>query len=222
MHVNEVVTSPCNHCGHSTNHLVVAVRHFEEWVGEEEGDGGVTLDLEYEYAMLECGGCQGISLRLDEMLDGTLFSTTFYPPRIARNKPAWSIDLPIQVQSLMTEIYAALANDSRKLAVMGSRTILDIVMTQKLGRGGTFQSRLEALEAKGFIGRANREVLRTALDARSATARTPYAPPSDIVNEIMDIIENLLQAVYIVPRSLMKIKRTTPRRAVRKVRKTKR
>jgi hypothetical protein len=220
MHVNEIVISPCNRCGHPTKHLVVAVRHFEAWFEEEELEGGAPPDLEYEYAMLECGGCQSISLRVDEMLGGTLFSTNFYPPRVAREKPAWSRDLPIQIQSLLTEIYAALADDSRKLAVMGARAILDIVMTQKVGRLGTFQRRLKALEAKGYIGRANREILRASLDARGTAAQKAYAPTSDIVNEIMDIIENLLHAIYIVPKSLKKIKRSTPRRAVRKIRKT--
>lgn len=219
MHVNEVVASPCNNCGHPTNHLVVAARHFEAWFGEE-GNGGLRPDLEYDYAMLECGGCQSISLRVDEILDGTLFSTNFYPPRVQRKKPAWSRDVPIQLQSLITEVYAALADDSRKLAVMGARTILDIVMTQKVGRLGTFQSRLEALEAKGFIGKANREILRATLDARSASAQRAYAPTSDIVNKIMDIIENLLQAVYILPKSLKKIRRGTPQRTVHKIRKT--
>ena len=222
MQVNEIVTSPCNRCGHPTKHLVVAVRHFEAWFGEEEGERGLPPppSLAYEYTMLECGGCQSISLRVDEILDGTLFSTNFYPPRVGRYKPAWSRDLPIQLQSMLTEIYAALADDSRKLAVMGARAILDIVMTEKVGRLGTFQSRLQALEAKGFIGRANREILWAALEARSTAAHRPYAPTSEIVNEIMDIIENLLQAVYIFPESLKKIKRSTLRRAVRKIRKT--
>ena len=220
MQVNEVVTSPCNSCGHPTKHLVVAVRHFDAWFEQEKLERGAPPDAEYEYAMLECGGCQGISLRVDELLGGALFSTTFYPPRVQRRKPAWSRHLPIQLQSLITEIYAALADDSRKLAVMGARSILDIVMTQKVGRLRTFQSRLKALEAKGFIGKANREILRAALETRSAAAQRAYAPTSDIVNEIMDIIENLLQAVYISPKSLKKIKRSTPRRAVRKTRKT--
>lgn len=220
MQVNEVVTSPCNSCGHPTDHLVVAVRHLQAWFEREALEGGAPPNLEYEYAMLECGGCQSISLRVDELLDGALFSTTFYPPRVQRKKPAWSSDLPIQLQSLMTEVYAALADDSRKLAVLGARTILDIVMTQKVGRLRTFQSRLKALEAKGLIGRANREILRAALEARSAAAQRAYAPSSDIVNEVMDIIENLLQAVYIFPESLRKIKRSTPRRAVGKIRKT--
>ncbi len=220
MHVNEVVTSPCNRCGHPTKHLVVAVRHFEAWFGDEESEGGLTPDLEYQYLMLECGGCQNISLRVDEMLDGTIFSTNFYPPRVAREKPAWSRDLPIQLQSLITEVYAALADDSRKLAVMGARTILDIVMTKKGGRLGSFQSQLKALEAKGFIGRANREILRAALEDRSAVAQRAYAPTSDMVNEIMDIIENLLHAVYIFPKSIKKIKRSTRRRTIRKIRKT--
>jgi hypothetical protein len=220
MHVNEVVTSPCNRCGHPTKHLVVAVRHFEAWFGEEEGEEALSPDLEYRYAMLECGGCQSISLRVDEILDGTLFSTNFYPPRVAREKQAWSRNLPIQLQSLIAEIYASLADDSRKLSVMGARAILDIVMTQEVGRLGTFQNRLKALEAKGFIGKANREILRAAFEARSAAAQSAYAPTSDIVNEIMDIIENLLQAVYIFPESLKQLKRSTPRRAVRKPRKT--
>ena len=219
MQVNEVVTSPCNSCGHPTNHLVVAIRQVEAWFEQEGLEGGAPPDVEYEYAMLECNGCQSISLRVDELLDGALFSSTFYPPRVQRKKPAWSRDLPIQLQSLITEVYAALADDSRKLAVMGARTILDIVMTQKVGRLRTFQSRLKALEAKGFIGKANREILRAALEGRGAAAQRAYAPSSDIVNEVMDIIENLLHAVYIFPKSLKKIKRSTPRRAVRRIRK---
>jgi hypothetical protein len=199
---------------------VVAIRHFAEWFEQKEFEGGTPPDVEYEYAMLECGGCQSISLRVDELLDGALFCTNFYPPRVQRKKPAWSRDLPIQLQSLVTEIYAALADDSRKLAVMGARTILDTVMTQKVGRLGTFQNRLKVLESKGFIGKANREILRAALEARSAAAQRAYAPTSDIVNEIMDIIENLLHAVYILPKSLSKIKSSTPRRAVHKIRKT--
>ncbi len=213
MHVNEEVTSPCNSCGHPTNHLVVAVRHFEAWFEQAELEGGAPPDVEYEYAMLECGGCQSISLRVDELLDGALFSTTFYPPRVQRMKPAWSKDLPIPLQSLLTEIYAALAVDSRKLAVMGARTILDIVTTQKVGRLTTFESRLKALEAKGFIGKANCEILEAVLEARSAAAQRVYAPTSDIVNEVMDIIENLLQAVYILPKSLKKMKRTSALRS---------
>ena len=85
---------------------------------------------------------------------------------------------------------------------------------------GTFQSRLEALEAKGFIGGANREILRAALETRSAAAQRAYAPTSEIVNEIIDIIENLLQAAYIFPKSLKRIKRSTPRRTARKIRQT--
>jgi hypothetical protein len=220
MHINEVVTSPCNRCRYPTKHLVVAVRHSEAWFGEEDAERGLPPDLEYEYAMLECGVCQSISLRVDEMLEGALFSTNFYPPRVAREKPAWSRELPIRLQSLIAEVYAALADDSRKLAVMGARTILDIVMTQKVGRLGTFQSRLEALQAKGIIGKANRQILSAALDVGSGPAHGAYAPTSDIVNEIMDIIENLLQAVYIFPESLKKLKRSTPRRAARKSRKT--
>jgi hypothetical protein len=219
MHVNDVVFSPCNRCGHPTRHLVLAVRHFEAWFAEEEAVAGFPADLEYEYAMLECGGCQNISLRVDETLDGTLFSTNFYPPRVDREKPAWSIDLPIQIQSLITEIYAALADDSRKLAVLGARSILDIVMTQKVGRLGTFKSRLEALQAKGFIGRANRELLGAALDFGSLPAHGAYAPSSDVVNQIMDIIENLLHAIYISTKSLKKIKRSAPRPAVRRSKK---
>lgn len=57
--------------------------------------GDISPDLEYEYAMLECGVCQSISLRVGEMLEGTLFRTNLYPPRVAREKPAWSRVLPL-------------------------------------------------------------------------------------------------------------------------------
>ncbi len=60
--------------------------------------------------------------------------------------------------------------------MMGARTLLDMLMIQKVGDVGTFRKKLEELEKAGFVTRTNVNVLDTALDAGSATAHRGHAP----------------------------------------------
>lgn len=226
MEMNDVARAPCNSCGQTTNHLVVAVRRVDEWMLDEFRDTGHPSDLIHEFAMLECGGCQSISLRVDHYTNNDdigeenfLEGTDYYPPRIDRRQPSWLSELPLQLRQLMDEVYEALGTDSRRLALMGVRTAVEMVMTAKVGSAGTFGNRLQALEAKGLIGKQNAQVLGAVVDAGSAAAHRAYEPSARILSQIMDIVENLLQAVYVLPRSSTTIKKSTPRRARRRLRK---
>jgi len=74
----------------------------------------------------------------------------------------------------MTEIYAALHADSRSLALMGARTLVDMAILDKIGDAGSFQKKLELMEQKGFVARENRQFLSAALDAGNAAAHRGY------------------------------------------------
>jgi hypothetical protein len=58
--------------------------------------------------------------------------------------------------------------------------------------------------------------LESALDVGSAAAHRGYAAKVDEVNIVMDIVENLLQAVYVFPDVARKLKESTPPRPPRK------
>jgi hypothetical protein len=100
--------------------------------------------------------------------------------------------------------------------MMGARTLVDIVILEKVGDVGGFGQKLKELEAAGFVSSKNREVLEAALDAGSAAAHRGYAPKESDVNLVMNIVENLLQAVYVLHDAGEKLRKATPARSTRK------
>lgn len=112
----------------------------------------------------------------------------------------------------MQEIYRSLDADNKRLPMMGARTLVDMLMVDKVGDVGTFDEKLKKLESLGFISLKNRDLLNAALDVGHAAAHRGHAPQSHEVNAVMDIVENLLHAVYILPDMAESLTKTTPQR----------
>ena len=100
--------------------------------------------------------------------------------------------------------------------MMGARTLVDLVIVDKVGDVGTFAEKLKKLESEKYISGKNREVLEAALDAGNAAAHRGYSARPAQVNAVMDIVENLLQAVYVLPSMAQDLKKSTPARPPRK------
>jgi hypothetical protein len=116
----------------------------------------------------------------------------------------------------MDEVYRSLDADNSRLPMMGARTLVDMLMVDKVGDIGTFDEKLKKLEGMGVISPDNREVLSAALDVGHAAAHRGHAPNFDDVNAVMDIVENLLHAVYVLPDVAKGLKQTTPARPAKK------
>jgi hypothetical protein len=100
--------------------------------------------------------------------------------------------------------------------MMGARALLDMVIVEKVGDVGTFADKLKKLESEKYISGKNREVLAAALDIGSAAAHRGHAAKNSQIDAVMDIVENLLQAVYVLPDMAAELKRSTPPRPPRK------
>lgn len=176
-----------------------------------EGVGHINWSDRYE--MLECAGCETVSLRQTHWFsEEPDLEVTHYPPAVSRRMPQWRYKTIYRVADLMGEVYAALHSDSRSLALMGARTIVDLVLVDKVGDEGSFGAKLQKLESQGFIGKQGRLILETALDAGSAAAHRAYKPSTEHLNQVMDIVENLLEAVYVLERAAVEIRKATPQR----------
>jgi Arc/MetJ family transcription regulator len=127
----------------------------------------------------------------------------------------WHHNMPNRIKNLMSEVYAALHNDSRRLALMGARTIVDLLLVDKVGDAGSFAVKLHKLEAQGFIGKQSIVILGAALDAGSAAAHRAYKPTIEHLNQVMDIVENLIQSVYVLDKAATEIRGSTPKRTVK-------
>jgi hypothetical protein len=100
--------------------------------------------------------------------------------------------------------------------MMGARALVDMLIVEKVGDVGTFKQKLDTLAAGEFIGATQVEILDAALDAGSAAAHRGHTPSESEVNAVMDIVENLLNAVYVLPDIAKSLKKTTPPRPSKK------
>lgn len=207
----------CNSCGSETRHSVIAerIQHGSHTIDEELG---IDISWRTRWTMLECCGCETVCLRRaywfsesaeydDEVLD-------FFPPPMSRRLPLWLDELGQEERQLLEEVYVALQADSRRLAMMGARAVVDIVMNRE-GDQGDFGAGLDALEARGLIGTRQREVLKAALDVGHAAAHRGHRPSCEDVETVIDIVENLLQAELLGP-AADDLRTRTPQRASRR------
>lgn len=206
----EIVRIHCNACSRVTRHMVRASHTSVHQ--DEVKDMGPAEERE-TFEILECMGCEELSVR--QTAEHEVYGEAtprFYPAPISRRTPRWKDGLPWSLQAVLTEVYGALQSNSPRLAAMGARTIVDIVLTDKVGDVGSFANKLEALEEKGYVGGKNREFLAVALEAGSAAAHRGISPDEKVLNHVMDIVENLLETVYALEQAANDVRKATPPR----------
>lgn len=210
----------CNACSGETNHFLLTSR-VKSGSQPLDEDAEYHIEWEHKWDLLECCGCEAVILRHKHWFsewDGTL--TEYFPPAISRELPPWLNQLPEDLQALIKETYAALNASSRRLAVMGARTMVDMVMLEKVGDTGGFKQKLNDLVKLGVLSQQNREYLSAALEAGNAAAHRGHAARPDEVDHVMDIVENLLQTVYVLPRASSALRAMIPPRPPRPARAT--
>jgi hypothetical protein len=202
----------CNDCANETKHYV---RFDHKTSDSQDVDGGrYTVEWGSHYVFLECCGCSDVAIRrrdwCSEYERGD-YVETYFPPRVSRRKPPFFDELPVNYRNLLEEIYAALHVDSRRLALMGARTLIDIFISEKVGDQGSFRGGLNALKEKGYMSDAHKEVVESAVNAGSAAAHRGYDPSTKEVTAVMDIVENLVQHSVLSGSADLLRKSTPPR-----------
>ena len=205
----------CNECRRKTDHRLLKTIKGDsgsELIDEE----GSSIWWETTFDLLQCCGCREAVLRRTyEFSEWDYADVRYFPPRVSRHPPKWVYDLPGDLRLLLEEVYRALDANNHQLPMMGARTLVDMVIVEKVGDVGGFAKKLKELEKAGFVSSKHREVLEAALDAGSAAAHRGYAATPDVVNIVMDIVENLLQAVYVLQGAAQKLRKSTPPRLPR-------
>lgn len=111
----------------------------------------------------------------------------------------------------MNEVYRALHVNAKTLAMMGTRTLVDLYMTSTVGDCGSFRKKLDALVDQGHLAALDVDVLNTALEAGNASAHRGFCPSDEHLSHAMDIVENLLQR-HALPESAAALAAATPTR----------
>jgi len=168
--------------------------------------------------VLQCRGCEEVILRRTfHYLEASGYppggwDVRYFPPATFRKSPEWHEKLPEEFRSLLYELYRSLDDESLRLPLMGARTLVDMLMLEKVGDIGGFKAKLKKLEEDGYVSSHGREVLEAALEIGSAATHRGHAASISEVQAVMDIVENMLQAVFIFPEVAEKLKSATPPR----------
>ena len=152
------IKAHCNSCSGETNRSVL---HSEDQRWDEEVNPGFHIYGSETFKMIKCCGCGSIKLRhtswFSEACDeqGNPFvEVNYYPPATSKSIPTWLPELGFPlgsdeeqyVSQLLKEIYSALHNDSRRLAVIGARALLEHIMVSKVDDQDSFKKNLEKFQ----------------------------------------------------------------------------
>lgn len=201
----------CNGCGGDTDHDVVGQTRYG---GSEEIDEYASISWLTTWTMLECRGCHLVCLRKNYWFseDGSENGVDeFFPPPHSRRPPAWIDQLGAEEKALLEEVYVALHAGSRRLAMMGARALVDIVLARNDGPWDTLPDGLASLREHGLISTRDSGILNAALEVGNAAAHRGHLPSYQDAELVMDIVERLLQGELIAPASLEMQARTPPR-----------
>ena len=90
--------------------------------------------------------------------------------------------------------------------------MLDMAIQGQVGDVGTFKQKLKAMEAKGFLSDVGKKILDAALEAGHAASHRGHKATTEQVNQVIDIIENMLQTVYVLKPAAENLKEASPAR----------
>lgn len=221
--MENMIKSHCNRCQVETNQEIL---HSEvvKW-DEDNKEAMYHINGTDIYEMLKCRGCDSITLKHTEWFsenrdkDGNVQPVFHcYPPYVSRPEPKWlfELDLPDDEQNfircLMKEIYSSLYNNTRRLATMGIRALIEHIMIRKVGDQGSFSKNLDTFQAQGFISISQEDILNTVLEAGHATIHRSYSPTTEDLHTCMDIAESVVESVYIHPQKANELKKKIPKR----------
>lgn len=202
----------CNQCLRQTRHDIIAVRvvNATEYIDED----GYPARWQTTNTVFECRGCGSVSLRRQLAIDGLEDDIIeYYPPPVSRQSPTWRYDLPNEITSLLEKVYTALHANSRRLALMGLRAIVDLFINATIGDIGSFKVKLDKLVDDHHLSRENRETLEVALDAGHAATHRAYNPSPYDLASVLDIMENLIRPLALKKR-IEELKKNIPKRKV--------
>lgn len=199
---DKFLSIPCDECDRHTRHKVMA----ETNVYWEYGGGDVEVWIDYQ--IVQCQGCLSISF-----CEGSLCSEDFmheeteplvarriFPNRIVgRPMMQAAQQLPEAVYSIYEETHSALCAELSIMTGFGLRTIIEAVCKDKDIRSGSLKTKIDRLAEAGLITKAGSEILHHLRFMGNAAAHEMKVHAAFEISAAFDVIEYLLQGVYILP-----------------------
>jgi Domain of unknown function (DUF4145) len=198
--------SSCAYCKNITNHKILVSTDVR--TDSENGDGYYecihTATYREKYQVIQCLGCNTISFRqeycdenkaLNDDLDVYLY------PNPEGRFPIKDIDLVPRdnIKNIYNEILKAISSNQPILCAIGVRIILEAIMQEQKAEGKQLENYMEDLVKQRKLTRNEADTLHKLQYMGNKAAHGTTIYPNTELNVAMDIIEHLLQKLYILP-----------------------
>lgn len=207
---DEIRQVVCNRCDNTTNHVVCGSVEFS-W--DNEDIQGIDI-----YEIIRCSGCDSVSFRIgssnsddyepDE--NGGFFHPIIeeiYPSRLMGRVALWDVhSLPEKVRAIYKETHSALCSKLKILAGVGIRALVEAVCSAENAEGNTLEEKIDSLVKKNILTAKNAEILHHTRLLGNRAAHEIKAPSDPELDVAFDIVENLLETVYIIPKKAERLK----------------
>ena len=192
---------PCDECGRHTRHKILAETHMH-W--DYYGEGDVWID----YQIIQCQGCLAVSFCEESLCSQDIMYGEQDPPKERRIFPNRIVGrqmmqeaqrLPVSVYSIYEETHSALCAELFVMTGFGLRAIIEAVCKDKEIAGQNLKIKIDSLAEAGLITKAGAEILHRLGFMVNAAAHDMKVHAAFEISAAFDVIEYLLQGVYILP-----------------------
>lgn len=197
-----------------------------EW---ESDDRHYSVHGGADHTLLQCRGCETVFYQKSDWNtedmdmwyepDGSAagrpaVTHSTYPKPDSKTKPAWVSKISkidAQLGHILDETYLAYDNRSLILTSVGLRTALDrATEVLKIDASKTFAEKLDELEASGWVGKTEKDILEVVINAGNAAAHRGWSPNTGEVEQLLSAMEIFLQKAFIVEKKALGLKASIP------------
>ena len=208
--MTETIQANCNECGGKRNAFVRASYTIQGELDEPDPP----FDWAETMKILECCGCNALSIQRESMFgDWDNLEITYWPPKQSR-KPEWYTDLTDDnLRRALGEVYVAFNQGLVVLASIGVRTLLDRSFFLLLEKDhGTFANKLKVMVEEGFLLEKEKNIFQSIADVGNAAVHRAHTPTQEILTKILTAVESFLYQKFILPSAAKVVEKDTPSR----------
>jgi hypothetical protein len=213
----------CTECNRATNHEIL---HIEEIDGHDKES---EIHWGKSYKTVRCRGCGNISFAAEswnsedcDQEGQPVFRGALYPSRTVRKPIENHYFLPEKVRRVYEETLSALGNKAPILAAIGIRAIVEAVCKDKECKRHNLEGNIDLLVEKGHLAADQAGFLHLQRFMGNAAAHEIAPPEKEELQAALDIAENLLINLYVLPELAQKMKKSQTQLAARNATRRKR
>ena len=213
----QIVRARCQECGGGIRNHAVVIE-----TSHTDGDDDVGIYVHFDYQVIRCLGCG--MFRFREVYSNTedvddemrpIPRVSVYPEHSQDLRPAQKelAEIGGKVGRIYAETLKALNAGANTLAGGGLRAIVEGICLERGIQGRNLQQKIDGLAEQGFLAKPQADLLHEHRFIGNSALHELEEPAQDDLLDAVDIVETLLQTIYILPKKADRMRKRRERRA---------